>query len=401
MPSKTLIPLLGLTLLLGACGQPAPSTPDSPALTAAALTPCPACTWRDLGPQPLDVSPDHFSEGTTLTLAGTQAVVAWADFAGPQVQTFVRESVGAGWSAPLRLNADASEAVTPTLASNGAGAVAVAFTQAGGGRTVIRVKRRVVQNGAPTWVPFDPLSDRGLSADGRAFLPHLALHPDGTPYLAWTEQVGGQLKVYVQRYRNGVWQSLGGNPDGSLDFGNNPRVAVNGNGLMVAYTQNSPDGPRVAVRRWNGSTLQPVASPSAVGGAGGFSLAVDPGGAAVVAVTEYRAGHHDVIVKRRGGGGSWVTLGGPLDLNPAAEANQPSLIVTPDQTAVVWVEGGALVMKRWDAAAGRWSPVGERINPPGGARRPTLAAAPDGLPTVAFDQGEGQLTDIRVRRFGP
>ncbi|WP_102124731.1 hypothetical protein [Deinococcus planocerae] len=401
MPTKTLIPLLGLTLLLGACGQPSPPPYGSPNLTASALTPCPACTWQDLGPQPLDVSPDHFSEGTSLTLAGGQALVAWSDLAGPQIQVFVREALGAGWSAPVLLNAEGGEAVTPSLAADGTGSVAVAFTQASGGRTVIRVKRRVVQGGASSWVPLDPLSDQGLSANGRAFLPHLALHPDGTPYLAWTEQVGGQLKVYVRRYRGGTWQNLGANADGSLDFGNNPKVAINRNGLFVAYTQNSPDGPRVAVRRWNGSALQAVASPSTVGGAGGFSLAVDPLGAAVVAVTEFRNGHHDVLVKRRSGGGSWVTLGGPLDLNPAAEANQPSLIVTPDQTAVVWAEGGALVMKRWDAAAGRWTLVGERINPPGRARRPTLAAAPDGVPTVAFDQGDGQLTDIRVRRFGP
>ncbi len=150
--------------------------------------------------------------------------------------------------------------------------------------------------------------------------------------------------------------------------------------------------------------------------AGRPALAVEPGGAvvvafadaeAVVAYPESESGSH--IVVGRLDGGTWSVLGAPFNAAGSGvfgwtRVSSPLLALGADGHPVVAFqqrdpssdEGPALHVFRWTAAS-TWERLGSRLNAPGegGFHDAALAIDSEGRPVVAWSSAEG----IHVRRW--
>jgi hypothetical protein len=159
--------------------------------------------------------------------------------------------------------------------------------------------------------------------DGLSDLPSVAIAPDGTPYVAWTDSSGGDFsEIYVRRWNGSSWEEVGA---GSASGGGISESSGDSIGPSLAI---APDGtPYVAwgddigwenleiyVRRWNGSSWEEVGSGSASGGGisdnGGWSVGpsveVAPDGRPYVA-WQYSISpfyNFEIYVRRWGGGGA-------------------------------------------------------------------------------------------------
>ena len=119
----------------------------------------------------------------------------------------------------------------------------------------------------------------------------------------------------------------------------------------------------------------------------------------------------DDVFVRRWSGSDWVAVGEPLSANPGATgAWNPSLAIGADNELVIaWSEEDATVatfpeyvhVHSWDGQS--WLPLGGALSAvPGsfaGVSRPTLQTGPDGAPVVAWNEWDGQKTQIHVQSW--
>jgi hypothetical protein len=115
-----------------------------------------------------------------------------------------------------------------------------------------------------------------------------------------------------------------------------------------------------------------------------------------VALSEHQTARSSVstlVVRQRIGNGTWLQLGGALNVNPAAEINDVSVAVSGDQISVAWMEKigdtQTTIMKRWNAATQTWIPFGAFVNTGsnlGFNQGLALALDSGGGPLVAFTQ---------------
>jgi hypothetical protein len=413
--------LIFLTLSLAvACGQapqPSQDTPGGSSILTAALAPDPCattpCSWNDLGPQPLNPPPGFFGGESSLTVAQTLPMVAWREHnaAVSREDALVRVKIGPTWEAPTRLN-DAGDGFSPTFAQAAVSTLApvVAFNQVRLNiDSVIRLKTRTVVNGASVWKPFDPQSDAGLSARGKASEPSVVTTTDNT-FVAWAESnlTGNGSEIFVRMFRNGVWRNLGTRPDGSVDDGFLPRLAVNANNRMaLAYLQPGPLANRVVVRRWGGSTFDLLPAPSTPNtlGVTSMALAVANTGEPIVALEERLNTSSQLVVRQRTGHGTWLQLG-PAVVDTNGHSPEPSLAVAGDQISLAYNDNQNFkaLMRRWNPATQTWIPFGDAINSSGPSFSTEIPLALDasGNPLAAITQRDEvkQRTDLLVRKWG-
>jgi hypothetical protein len=415
--------LMFLTLAV-ACGQaPQPSqdaSPEGTPILAAAPSPGPCttaqCVWNDLGSQPMNTAPTSF-EGVSLNVAQGFPMVAWDEGIGDS-NAFVRVKTGPTWEAATRLN-DTEDGSSPALARAAVGSLApvVAFSERRDSRndSVIRLKTRTVVNGASVWKPFDPQSDIGLGAfntPGSVALNPTVVSIPNLTFVAWEELApNGEFEIFAQFFRNGVWKNLGTRADGSVDIGSSPKLAVNANNRMaLTYFQDSPLGGRAVVRRWGGSTFDPVPDPSALG-VDRAALGIASTGEPIVALPEFPGGAAlpKLVVRQRTGHGPWLQLGAPLNVNPAANVDHISVVASGDQISVAWRESvgdvdlsRSLFVKRWNPTTQTWVLLGGTISTDRDLRVSSLALFPDGGPLVAFSQSTDNLghANLHVKSLG-
>ena len=195
-----------------------------------------------------------------------------------------------------------------------------------------------------------------------AISPSLAIAPDGTPYVAFMDATIG-YKGTVMKYSGGAWNVVGGGSF-STDVIQSPSLAFAPDGTPCVAYSDGGNGGKATVMQYRDGVW------SAVGNAGfspdlaGYtSLAFAPDGTPTVA---FRDG-----TNVPGGGG--IPGGGGT---PGIGGGGP-----------VAANGKATVMQYRD---GVWSTVGSAGFSNGTATYISLAFAPDGSPTVAYQEDETQ-----------
>ena len=205
------------------------------------------------------------------------------------------------------------------------------------------------------------------------------------------------------------WQPVGpGSADGGGISNNSgdsvwPAMAVGPNGNpWVAWHDETPGSDEIYVRRWTGTTWEPVGSGSASGGGisnnSGDSRFVDlqvaANGQAFAAWSDSSAGNSEVYL-RQWNGSAWVALAGSASgggiSNSSARSGRPALALNDGLPAVAWAEAngmGEIYVRRYNGSA--WVEVGKDSasgggvsNTPGQSLYATITYA-SGKPTVAW-----------------
>jgi len=269
----------------------------------------------------------------------------------------------------------------------------------------------------------------GISGnDGYSTHPSLAIAPDGTPHVAWSDDSNhsGKPEIYVRRWDGNHWVEVGtgsasgaGISDGG-DIAVYPSIAIAPDGTTyVAWATYA----EIYVRHWDGSDWIEVGAGSATGGGisdtGGWSsapaLAIALDGRPIVAWEDGNTGDRQVYVRRWNGThwaemGSGSATGGGIS-DSSTDSEFPSIAITPDgQPTVAWEDGSSgdrqIYVRRWHG--GRWEEVGAGSasddgisDTTGESRLPSIATAANGTRTVAWSDYSSGTRDIYVRQGPP
>lgn len=215
-----------------------------------------------------------------------------------------------------------------------------------------------------------------------------------------------------------TWIELGGSASGnglsdSATIANSSvSLALDSQGLpVVAYHQ----GLDILVRRWNGlDWVEPGAAGSGLLTGGSAltvrctspAIAVEPGGAIVVAWLTEAAGNNDEISAARWNGSAWEGLDKSYTKNGISntpvDSRKPVLAVTSDGRPVVaWEEqvsstNTEIYVSLWDPGLSKWTP----LHGSGGiststftSEDPSIATGPDGRIVVAWSEGNSGGTE--------
>jgi hypothetical protein len=238
-------------------------------------------------------------------------------------------------------------------------------------------------NAGWTEVGDNSASGGGISDNsGYSYLASIAVAPDGTPYVAWTDGSSGVQQIYVRRWNGSNWEEVGAGSASGGGISNNsgssvaPDVAIAPNGTpYVAWYDYSGGPTSIYVRRWNGSSWAEVGSGSASGrGISGSSYAADnptiaiaPNGTPYVAWAWNGPSERTEIHVKRWNGSKWVEVGSGSassgGISNSYCAWNPSIAVSPDnRPCVVWEnescieEYSQIYIRRWNGSS--WEEVG-------------------------------------------
>jgi len=265
-----------------------------------------------------------YSENPSLAIdPDGKAVVAWQDDSGSKYkpEIYVKRWDGSKWvemgsgsatGGGISNNAGFSE--VPSLAIDPDGKAVVAWEDDSSG-VQIYVKR---WNGS-AWVEMGAgsASGGGISdTAGFSFFLSLAIGPDGTPVVAWTDSSTGSFEIYVKRWNGSAWVEMGAGSASGGGISNtagssaHPSLAIGSDGMPVVAWENSGSGNiEVYVKRWNGSAWVEMGAGSASGGgisqnngvSGDPSLAIGPDGVPVVAWQDNSGGNREIYARRYAG----------------------------------------------------------------------------------------------------
>jgi lysophospholipase L1-like esterase len=200
------------------------------------------------------------------------------DFAGRyDSEIFFSRQQGDTWSPPTPVVADpAAWDHAPALAADRQGRIWVAWSRSTGTDDAVWVARW--QNGA--WVSLGQVSPDGVVSR----FPSLAVGPDGSVWLAWSGRVHDNYELFVRRWNGQDWEApvqlthdVGAD---SYDWA--PRIAVSdANTVWIAWPRHEPssDDSIFVISRTNGLWSQPtrVGTPDD-GPDDAVTLALDPDG---------------------------------------------------------------------------------------------------------------------------
>jgi hypothetical protein len=307
-------------------------------------------------------------------------VIAWSDDSSGDYEIYVKrynktnqswDNVGASSASGMGISNTAGDSSFPSLAFDSDGDPVVAWEEATGEAHGFIVKADIYlkrwKGGA--WGGMDgSASPGGISKSDHSWSPSLAINPvDGEPIVAWTEYTGGEQEIYLRKWgwdeknQRMAWiemgnsASLGGvsnNGGGYYDGSDLPSLAIDSSGTpIVGWRDGTSGNLEIYVKRWNKSLKAWVEMGGSAHGPGisytgddwpgaGFpSLALDPGGAPIVAWEDTVGSGLEVYVKRWNGA-AWVELGDGSasggGISNTGEASIPSLAIGGGRPIVAW-----------------------------------------------------------------
>ncbi len=362
--------------------------------------------------------------------------VAWHDYSGGGLsEIYIRRWSGSVWE-EVGIGSASGGGISDNGGSSQEPAIAIALDNtpyvawiddSGGGYSQIYVRR---WNGS-SWeeVGAGSANGGGISNNGGNSLePSAAIAPDGTPYVAWRDNSGGDYEIYVLRWNGSSWEEVGaGSASGGGISDNsgrsrNPALAIAPDGTpYVAWRDDSDGGYEIYVLRWNGSSWEEVGAGSASGGGvsgnSGDSrcpaVAIAPDGRPYVVWEDDSSGDREIYV-RRWSGSSWEEVGagsasgGGISDNGGGSAN-PAVAIAMDGTPyVAWLDdsgGGTyeIYVRCWNGSS--WEEVGAGSASGGGisdnsgwSGAPSVTIAPDGTSYVAWSDYSYGDAEVYVRR---
>jgi hypothetical protein len=289
---------------------------------------------------------------------GSETIVAWSQWTGHDFRVVVSRDRGGEADAPVIVSPPLDFAGGPRLAVADNGDAIVTWTQTGGaGEPMVVASERTRQNGEWTRPgPSDVLSAPGAPT---ASLPD----PDAVPAIdrrggiaiAWTQASStGAAPVYLAtRDGLGEWtrpESVDDAFSGPGLVARAPRIAIGPSGeVWVAWTEDLGEQMRVvaAVRDAEGTWIEDGRDPAVLSAPGTDAsepaLAVGPSGEAVVVFTQKSGEVRRIVARRRHAGGTrWLD---PEELSDAAQgdASEPTVAIGPTgRTVAAWVQGPPL-----------------------------------------------------------
>ncbi len=285
-----------------------------------------------------------------------------------------------------------------------------------------------------TWeeVGTNSASGGGISGnDGNSRDPSVATAPDGTPYVAWHDSTSDNSEIYVRRWGGNTWEEVGAGSAGGGGISANDgdsrdcSLAIAPDGTpYVAWRDNSGGDSDVYVRRWDGDTWEEVGAGSASGGGISDSdgdsrypsMAIGPDGVPYVAWEDGGFANREIYV-RRWNGSSWEEVGpgsasgGGISDN-SGNSGKPSVSAAADGVLyVAWLDNSEtstyeIYVRRWNGSA--WEEAGSGSASGGGVSAnsgwsgmPSVSVGPAGVSYVAWSDYSGGDPDIYVRRRPP
>ncbi|WP_034338772.1 hypothetical protein [Deinococcus misasensis] len=319
---------------------------------------------------------------------------------------WVKRFDGQGWvQVGERINTEPQKsAQTPMLRSGPSGDIWIGWTEQRGDGDIFEVKH---WNGTVWEYNLD--QRQGIDLTNAARSRSLAVEPDGSPTITWSEIIKTGIKLEVKHWNGDLWEITD-------SLGLSPRKMASESTLLI-----SPNGKRTVVwTEGNGAVSnlwvkvkQPEGQSWQILGNVPLnirqnvyitppSMALDGSGRPVVAwPEEVQDGLPNIFVKRWDGQ-KWLALGGSLNVDPARWAQKPA--VTVDQRGRIWVswaeEGEkqrTLHLKVWDGK--KWRTLDQRLglNRQHDAHSPVLKTAPDGKVYLAWIEGPESQHQVHVQ----
>lgn len=345
-----------------------------------------------------------------LALGPTPAFAGWLE-------------VGAGSGSGGGISNSPGESSRPALLETPDGALIAAWSDGRGGNSQIFVRR---WNGSE-WVEMGTGSASGggvSDTSGESSFPALLTDSEGSPVLAWQQQVGNDSEIYVRRWDSTAWVEMGnGSASGGGISNNNgqsshPAMALVGEDVLVVWDDDSKGNLEIYGRAWDGADWVEVGG-SASGG--GISR---NGGASVlpsVAVLDGRplvawgddSGGETEIYARVFNGKRWANAGkGSADgggiSNSEGLSRGVDLVAGPNEIYAAWADGSGGDLEIYVLAYNgkQWREVGDGSARNGGislnsgnSQSPSIVLNGSGRPAVFWYDGSSGLTQIFAREW--
>jgi serine/threonine protein kinase len=369
--------LIGIHSAWTAAHAPPPVRPAPPP-----EEPPPPPVWTDLGGSGsgggVSNTPASSFDCCVILDSSEQPVVAWREYSGAGI--WLRRWSGTRWedlgpSAAGGGFGAARKAENPRMARGRGDHLILSWDDDSSGRPQVFMR----EWDGSEWKSIDGSgSGTGVSrSPGGASLAALATDGGGRPIVAWQENSGGRLQIFLRRREGETWVDLGGSAAGggvsdSPGACTWPSLAIDPEGYPgVAWLERDAGGYRIRLRRWNGKEWGPVLDPpnNTVKPSGNFgwsadrpSLAFDSKGRALIAWSSGPPGKSSVRFAFHDGT-SWHELDGSATgapLNGTANAGEVCMAVdSSGRPTIAWSDASESVrnvyLKRWSGAA--WEEV--------------------------------------------
>lgn len=372
-------------------------------------------SWSLSGPGSLSATSGTSTQYTPpATLSGPASATLRASLSGTgkTAQADIALSPPPGWA---QLGDRLNEGYRGSGGYIGAGTVPIALDSSGNPWVAFHQVSGQVNNvfvrhwNGSAWQTLGPALNNDTAKN--AFNPAMALPASGNPVVAFTQTTtsGGSDtdNLYVKRWNPGLgkWEALGTSPVGSgVGAGSLGVVVDNANRPVVTWQEPLTINQfGVKAARFEGNTWKALGSllnisPSA--SAARPALALDKDRVPVVAWSENTAEGKRVFVKRwNEAAGGWEGLGSGLAASPGHLA--PAL----DSRGNPWVAVEQYSVRVYRQAGDNWFPLGGDLgNSSGGAGFVALALDGGGNPVLAFDELDppgDRPWNVYVKRYNP
>lgn len=200
------------------------------------------------GEQQVAFSPDGTAMAVFMQNEDSQGILNARN--GGREVVYARKWNGTAWENIMPVDdAGEGDSGAPNVAYDTQGNAMCVFSQDSGGR--FKLFARKYDNVTSTWGIIEAIDD---PAQGDSFFPDIKFAPDGTALCVFSQDVGGNDRVYANYYDGANWGVAGLIDTGADQFAGVQTLAINENknGICV-FIQNDGIRDRVYARAWDGN----------------------------------------------------------------------------------------------------------------------------------------------------